>query len=85
MLTIPGELAGRYEAMLDRRSIAPGHRVHYRKWLRFYLDFCQKYAFDAASSDSLPQFEKRAEGEGTGRFAAPTSAARGVPVLRSDR
>ena len=29
---------------------------NYRKWLRYYLDFCQKYDFEPSDSNSLPHF-----------------------------
>jgi len=31
---------------------------HYRKWLRYYLDFCQKYGFQS-DTKSLPHFIKK--------------------------
>jgi len=32
---------------------------HYRKWLRYYLDFCQKYGFRQSDTKSLPHFIKK--------------------------
>jgi hypothetical protein len=46
MLTIPPELARRYTILLERNGIAAEQRPHLKKWLRYYLDFCHKYAFD---------------------------------------
>ncbi|MEW6163331.1 MAG: integron integrase [Nitrospirota bacterium] len=31
----------------------------YRKWLRYYLDFCSKYHFGHLNKESLPQFIKK--------------------------
>jgi hypothetical protein len=28
----------------------------YKKWLRYYLDFCRKYHFPPAHTQSLPRF-----------------------------
>jgi len=59
MLNIPPDLARRYDALLDRASVDPNHRGYYRKWLRFYLDFCYKYTFDPADRNSFPQFNSK--------------------------
>ncbi|MEA3274743.1 MAG: integron integrase [Pseudomonadota bacterium] len=59
MLNIPPDLARRYDALLDRSSVAPNHRAYFRKWLRFYLDFCHKYTFDPADRNSFPQFNNK--------------------------
>jgi len=32
---------------------------YYRKWLRYYLDFCQKYGFIQSDTKSLPHFIKK--------------------------
>ena len=45
--------------MLDRSDVAPGHRVHYRKWRRFYLDFCHKYGFESADRNSFLEFNNK--------------------------
>ena len=39
MLTVPPELARRYEARLAQQNVMAGQRPHYQKWLRYYLDF----------------------------------------------
>ncbi|MEW6710962.1 MAG: integron integrase [Candidatus Riflebacteria bacterium] len=36
----------------------------YRKWLRFYLDFCDKYYLTNTDSESLPQFIKKLNEKG---------------------
>jgi len=61
MLNIPPNILEIFEATLELNSISPGHRGYYKKWLRFYLDFCQKYGFDPNDKYSFPQFNKKLE------------------------
>lgn len=37
---IPNEVLARYVAHLDMRGIEAAHQGQYKKWLRYYLDFC---------------------------------------------
>jgi hypothetical protein len=34
-------------------------RNYYKKWLRYYLDFCQKYKQPISTKESLQQFIKK--------------------------
>ena len=43
MLAISSDLIRCYEKHLSQQHIATPQRPHYHKWLRYYLDFCQKY------------------------------------------
>ncbi len=56
MLTVPLHITRRYEAVLERKAVSANYRSFYKKWLRYYLDFCQKYAFEPSDSNSLPHF-----------------------------
>ena len=40
MLDIPADIWAQYAAVLAQRSVPPSHHGYYRKWLRYYLDFC---------------------------------------------
>jgi integron integrase len=40
MLDIPADILAQYTAVLAQRSVPPPHHGYYRKWLRYYLDFC---------------------------------------------
>ena len=42
--------------MLKHERISENEHGFYLKWLRYYLDFCHKYKFDALSDKSLPGF-----------------------------
>lgn len=59
MLTVPPDLSRRYDAMLERSGIAPNDRPFYRKWLRYYLDFCHKYHFDLFEAESVSAFDDK--------------------------
>jgi hypothetical protein len=41
---------------LTRKGITGNLLGMYRKWLRYYLDFCRKYHFAAQREESLPAF-----------------------------
>jgi hypothetical protein len=56
MLPIPPELQAQFEEHLGKRVIPNGLHGVYKKWLRYYLDFCQKYRFPPIHNHSLPRF-----------------------------
>lgn len=43
MLAVPASLIQAFEAQLVQRNVPGQQRRDYQKWLRFYLDFCDKY------------------------------------------
>jgi len=43
-------------ALLRNRSVPTGLHPLYKKWFRFYLDFCQQYRFPENDRKSLDQF-----------------------------
>jgi integron integrase len=59
MLGVPPELARLYDTRLEREGVAAEHRPHYRKWLRFYWDFCHKYSFAPTDRQSFPAFDEK--------------------------
>jgi integron integrase len=46
----------KYDAVLSLNKIPPEQWNDYKKWLRFYLHFCEKYRHDPKDSKTLPQF-----------------------------
>jgi len=56
MRKIPPALNAQFKAFLLRKKIPQKFHYHYLKWLRYYLDFCQKYRFKESTSQSLPNF-----------------------------
>jgi integron integrase len=56
MDSIPLQLQAEYEALLRNRLVPTGLHPLYKKWLRFYLDFCRKYRFSETERISLEHF-----------------------------
>lgn len=59
MLSIPSKLLEQFEKCLQNRKIPNNLQSFYKKWLRYYLDFCAKYNFQPEHKDSLPQFIRK--------------------------
>jgi site-specific recombinase XerD len=56
MKNLPPTLVTKYNALLKQNGVPDKYQRFYFKWLRFYLDFCQKYQFDDSNPQSLPKF-----------------------------
>ena len=57
MLKLPDPLIQKFDnLLLSKKSFSDKDRAVYKKWLRFYWDFCHKYQHDAFLSSSLPLF-----------------------------
>src|SRR5262245_79123 len=56
MLNLPSALRTQFETCLRTAAIPKPAYAAYTKWLRYYLDFCQKYHFPHAQTESLPHF-----------------------------
>jgi hypothetical protein len=56
MLLVPKALSTQFEAIMRSRGVPNAQRGAYRKWLRYYLDFCTKYHFPQEIRDSLTPF-----------------------------
>jgi len=56
MLQLPSALRAEFEACLQHAGIPKPAHAAYTKWLRYYLDFCQKYYVPHAQQASLPRF-----------------------------
>jgi integron integrase len=59
MLTIPSFLQTQFQEYLRNRTIPNTIQAAYLKWLRYDLDFCQKYHFPPEYKESLPHFLKK--------------------------
>ena len=59
MLDIPSALQEQFEECLRNKSIPNSSRGAYKKWLRYYLDFCRKYNFPPMRKESLPHFIRK--------------------------
>ena len=58
MLKIPDEVQNRYSKVLKQKNIRLDFHRYYLKWLRFYLDFCNKYSHATTDPISLGFFQK---------------------------
>ena len=56
MLTIPSVLHTQFREYLRDKTVPPNTQAAYTKWLRYYLDFCQKYHCPHEDRASLPHF-----------------------------
>jgi len=56
MLPVPPQLERQFEDRLHRNAVPKEAHGFYKKWLRYYLDFCQKYQFPAQRRESLSDF-----------------------------
>ena len=56
MKQIPYKIKIPYDALLLKRGVPPTVHFYYRKWLRFYLDFCFKYRHERFKKESLSYF-----------------------------
>jgi len=56
MEKIPQQLLKRFDVQLIKNKVFSGHHNLFRKWLRYYIDFCNKYGKDSKNTESLPHF-----------------------------
>ena len=61
MKPIPAEIKILYDAALVREDVPLPAHFHYRKWLRYYLDYCLKYHYEISDKESLSYFLKKLE------------------------
>ena len=61
MLPVPPQLETQFEDRLRRNAVPKMAHSSYKKWLRYYLDFCEKYHFPAQHRESLPEFLDKLE------------------------
>ena len=59
MFKVSSAFLAQFELYLRNRNVPKNELPLYKKWLCFYLDFCQKYHFIHSQRDSLPQFLKK--------------------------
>ena len=59
MRKIPAALNIQFDALLVKKKIPQRSHSHYLKWLRYYLDFCQKFRFSESNPQTLPEFIRK--------------------------
>lgn len=56
MLQIPGQLIARYLAHLNERGVPAARHAECNQWLRYFLDFCDKYQVTGEKSERVRLF-----------------------------
>src|SRR5712692_5030145 len=56
MILIPDNILTQYDAILLKRSVPATCHASYKKWLRYYWDFCGKYPVPDSKSDRVRLF-----------------------------
>lgn len=56
MLNIPDKILVRYEAILKKKVMDVSRHADYKKWLRYYLDFCSKHPVPDSKSERVRLF-----------------------------
>ena len=59
MIRGPRKLWEKYDRWLAAENVPRNQHGEYRKWLRFYLDFCTKYDHEYANPASLGPFVEK--------------------------
>ena len=59
MKAIPPDIKTLYDKALIKCAVPVPVHFHYRKWLRYYLDFCSKYHHAPDSRQSLKLFVEK--------------------------
>ena len=75
MQSIPENVAIAFEKRLEADRLNPAWRAEYRKWRRYYLDFCAKYRHPPGERDSLPEFLLKLSAKGQSVDRQQTAAA----------
>ena len=84
MIKIPLTLQTQFWTYLRNANISKSWHGVYTKWLRYYLDFCQKYHFPQKQQESLPHFLKKLQNKRTANTGTKRASRTGdYAVLRA--
>ncbi|MDI6722713.1 MAG: integron integrase [Candidatus Aenigmarchaeota archaeon] len=56
MLLIPDDILTHFDAVLKKRAVPYSSHKEYKKWLRYYFDFCGKYPLPDSNSERVKLF-----------------------------
>ena len=56
MKNVSSDILEKYDDVLLKERIPENQHFYYKKWLKFYLDFCSKYSHQQTQELSLPHF-----------------------------
>ncbi|MDI6735410.1 MAG: hypothetical protein QME42_04315 [bacterium] len=74
MQSIPDDISTRFEDVLDKRGIDLNRGSEFKKWLRYFLDFCAKYPIPEARSDQVRLFIQKLQEKGQASFQQKQAA-----------
>ena len=83
MLTIPPDLAQKYETLLIKHDIPINQRSYYFKWLRYYLDFYDKYQLELSEGRHFSAFDEKLQSKHQSEFQRQ-QAKRAVAIYYRD-
>jgi predicted phosphoadenosine phosphosulfate sulfurtransferase len=63
MLKSPPGINSKYAALLAHKKVPERTQADFQKWLRYYLDFCQKHGLKNSNKGSFQKFAKKMEEE----------------------
>jgi hypothetical protein len=61
MLPVPVPILTEFDAIIEKRTVAPVQRGDNKKWLRYFLDFQTKYPVPEARSDQVRLFMEKSQ------------------------
>jgi len=61
MLTIPSQIMSLYDELLAKTAVPVQSHFLYKKWLRYYPDFCHKYHFEPSTKQNISRFLDKLE------------------------
>ncbi len=64
MVRLPQDVKHNYQQILLNKNINKFELKDYFKYLRFYLDFCNKYNFQCNNEFSFPHFNQKLKEKG---------------------
>src|SRR5580765_5399421 len=56
MADLPAEWLATFDRRLEQAKVSQAYRPRYRKWVKFYLQFCQTFAYPATAPTALGPF-----------------------------
>ena len=68
MITLLKALLDKFNDWLGREAVDTNRHGEYRKWLRYYLDFCRKYGHGYLDERSLALFTEKLKIKGQRSF-----------------
>lgn len=66
MEPIPSHLVRQYSLFIGSKGVPRPLHAHYQKWVRYYLDYCRKYAVGVDDKGSLPRFVEKLQQKNQG-------------------